>query len=815
MATARTPTQGEWTLPYTPRKEMEAFHQRTTRNAYLICHRRYGKTVACVAELILRALYTTKRNAQFAYVAPFRSQAKAVAWLHLVDMTDGLATEVKVSELSVTLPNGSKIFLTGSDNVNALRGLYLDGCVIDEFAQCRPSLLEAVIMPCLFDRSGWLVIIGTAYGRLNQFYDYREKAVGPDSGWFFRDLKITDTGLFSPEQQEEMRQQQSQAKYEQEFLNSFTAELTGTYYASILTQIEAAGQVSPDHAYDPLMTVQVAFDIGRGDSTVAWFWQERPDGIAVIDLYSNHGEPADHYIDMLKGKPYTYSSVWLPHDARAKTFATKKSALEQFLAAKLPTHITPSLSVEDGIEAARQTLLYSYFNAEACYEGIEALRMYRKKWDELNQCFSSTPLHDRSCFPAYTKVDTPQGPVCIGDLAPLQYVLVGGLTVGIEAVHYRQEQTIVIEFDDATELECTPQHKVFTTKGLVSAGSLRYGDELHTANEAIKWSLSSKGIRKAFTESFKVSDTDTGLHGRCTSAKLAAPIDSCTGKFTPALMEHPHPSISSPRLTGIKRISTPQTGRREKTVPRAHNLRAKTPLLSSKATNITETRKATTTIRGRAWRFIVKCTRPLMARYPPAWIYTILTRTKTIIASIISNAYLAANIRFCTLRPANGSAARPTKSSSGKQGERVLSGTGQKQAENGIANTPSEPGRGGSITEKPVQSATESTTRHTPPDQSIATPTVKRVRSVRVGRWQSVYDLTIPHHHAYVADGVLVSNSDFADSYRYLAIVAQKHRKPAPKPLLSAQNAPNYGEMSQLFAQNESKQKFRHQKMRL
>ena len=349
-----------------------------------------------MAELVIRGLYSTKANAQFAYIAPFRAQAKAVAWQYLVDMTQGIAVEVKVSELSVTLPNQSKIFLTGSDNVNALRGLYLDGCVIDEFAQCRPSLLEAVILPCLFDRSGWLVIIGTAYGRLNQFYEYYERARLPDSGWFFRDLKITDTGLFTPEQIEDMRAEQSQAKFEQEFLNSFTAELTGTYYASIITEIEQKQQISVDVRYDPVLPVQVAFDIGRGDSTVAWFWQERPDGIAVIDLYSNNGEPADHYIQMLKQKPYQYQAVWLPHDARAKTFATKKSALEQFLTAKLPTHITPSLSVEDGIEAARQVLRYAHFNATTCYEGVEALRMYRKKWDELNQCFSKTPLHDRT-----------------------------------------------------------------------------------------------------------------------------------------------------------------------------------------------------------------------------------------------------------------------------------------------------------------------------------------------------------------------------------------------------------------------------------
>ena len=262
MATARTTVQKEWEFDYTPRKEMVAFHQRKERNAFLLCHRRYGKTVACVAELIIRALYTQKKNAQYAYIAPFRSQAKKVAWQYLVDMTDGIAKEVKVSELSVTLPNNAKIMLMGSDNINSIRGIFLDGTILDEYAQCRPGLLESVIYPCLFDRTGWLVIIGTAYGRLNSFFEYYEKASPPDSPWFFRDLKITETDLFTADQQAEMRERMSKERWEQEFMNSFSAELVGTYYADLISEIEKKGQVGDIAHYAPELPVHVAFDIG-------------------------------------------------------------------------------------------------------------------------------------------------------------------------------------------------------------------------------------------------------------------------------------------------------------------------------------------------------------------------------------------------------------------------------------------------------------------------------------------------------------------------------------------------------------------------
>jgi len=395
----RQQDEDAWELPYTPRQQMTAFHQRSERFAFLICHRRFGKTVGCVAELVIRALYTTKKNAQYAYVCPFRTQAKAVAWNYLVEMTQGIATDVKVSELSVTLPNGAKIWLSGSDNVNALRGLYLDGVVLDEFAQCRPDLLEAVIMPCLLDRKGWLVIIGTAYGRLNQFYDYYEKSK-TDPEWFHADIKVYDSGVIDNREIQRIKGAVSQAKFRQEFLNDFSAELVGTYYASIINEIEQLGQLNQETHWQPDLPVHTAFDIGRGDSTVAWFWQETPFGVNVIDYYTNNGEQAQHYIEMLREKPYTYGSINLPHDAKAKTFSTHKSALEQFMEADFGAdcqiNIVPKLSVEDGIEAARQILKYTNFDYDRCYYGVECLRVYRKKYDEVNKCFLKTPLHDYS-----------------------------------------------------------------------------------------------------------------------------------------------------------------------------------------------------------------------------------------------------------------------------------------------------------------------------------------------------------------------------------------------------------------------------------
>lgn len=149
-------------IDYTPRQQFIPFHARSKRFALLVCHRRAGKTVACINDLVAKALNFKKfKNGSFAYVAPYYGQAKSVAWQYLVDATRDLpGTVVKVSELSVTLYNGSKIRLFGADNPESLRGLYFDGLILDEVGDMRESIWT-VVRPALADRTGWIVFIGT------------------------------------------------------------------------------------------------------------------------------------------------------------------------------------------------------------------------------------------------------------------------------------------------------------------------------------------------------------------------------------------------------------------------------------------------------------------------------------------------------------------------------------------------------------------------------------------------------------------------------------------------------------------------------
>jgi phage terminase large subunit len=157
---------GGFVIPYTPRPQFEAYHDRTERFAKIVAHRRFGKTVGCINDMIKAALTNTRQfpPPRFAYIAPTYSQAKDVAWGYLKHFSADSGLKMSESELWVEYPNGARIRLYGADNYDRMRGLYHDGVTIDEPAQMDPRAWPEVIRPTLSDYSGWGTFIGTPEG---------------------------------------------------------------------------------------------------------------------------------------------------------------------------------------------------------------------------------------------------------------------------------------------------------------------------------------------------------------------------------------------------------------------------------------------------------------------------------------------------------------------------------------------------------------------------------------------------------------------------------------------------------------------------
>jgi hypothetical protein len=393
------PTQTDVDLGYDPRAPFVDFHKRTQRWAVLVVHRRGGKTVACVADLIDAALRCTKPRPRFAYIAPQLKQAKTVAWEYVKDM--GLkvpGSTAHESELRLDLPNGGQVRLFGADNPDTLRGIYLDGVVLDEAGDMNPRLFNEILRPALADRKGWGVWIGTPKG-MNDFYDLHRVAKDTPDEFYSMTLRASKSGLIDPDELESARKTMTPEQYAQEFECSFQAAIIGAYYGREMDAAEAAGRIKAG-LLDPTIAVHTAWDLGMSDHTAIWFYQTVANEIRLVDFYANNSFGLEHYAKVLQDRGYVYGRHVLPHDVKVKELGTGRSRLETLEGLGIRCEIAPQLSIEDGINAVRRILPRCWFDEATCGEGIKALRQYRRKWDDTRKVFLEQPYHDWTSHPA-------------------------------------------------------------------------------------------------------------------------------------------------------------------------------------------------------------------------------------------------------------------------------------------------------------------------------------------------------------------------------------------------------------------------------
>lgn len=386
------------TTGYTPRPLQAKIHSSLQRFNVLVLHRRFGKTVLSINEMVDRALRNPGKSPQYAYIAPTYGQAKRVAWEYVKDFTRKIpGSKANEADLRVDIPRPNRddkirIMLLGAENPGSVRGIYLDGVVLDEYAEMDPTIWTQVIRPALSDREGWAIFIGTPKGQ-NHFYSLYSQAQEYED-WFVCMFRASQTKVIPNAELEAAQREMTEEEYDQEFECSFTAALVGAYYGKLLDKAEKDGRIC-NVPYDPNVPVDTFWDLGIGDTTAIWFVQTVGQEFRLIDYLEEGGQGLDFFVRELKKKPYIYRDHTLPHDARARELGTGKSREETLRALGLRSlHVLPRWGLEDGIHAVRMLLPKCWFDKVKCKRGLDALKNYQRKWDSKNKLFLSKPKHD-------------------------------------------------------------------------------------------------------------------------------------------------------------------------------------------------------------------------------------------------------------------------------------------------------------------------------------------------------------------------------------------------------------------------------------
>ena len=210
--------------------------------------------------------------------------------------------------------------------------------------------------------------------------------------------------MFSAEQLESEKreyvadygEEDGEALFEQEYLNSFEAAIIGSYYGRRIAELDKTGRIT-SVPHDPSLPVYTGWDLGIDDATAVWFAQIAGREVRIIDYLEARGRALTDIAREVLARKYTYAEHYLPHDVDTREMTSAKTRKETLQDLGLqPIRPGSKLPVQDGINAARNLLSKCVFDEAKTEKGLAALRQYRAEWDDKHKTPRKTPLHDWS-----------------------------------------------------------------------------------------------------------------------------------------------------------------------------------------------------------------------------------------------------------------------------------------------------------------------------------------------------------------------------------------------------------------------------------
>ena len=467
-------------IPYTPRPVQQEIHDAMDAHRFsvIVAHRRMGKTVMCINQLVKAAAHCMKERPRYAYIAPFYAQAKTVAWDYLKHYTEGIPTVKRnESELWVEIPtmggSRARIRLFGGENPDALRGQYIDGCVMDEVAQMKPNIWGEIVMPCLVDRQGWCAFIGTPAG-FNLLFELYNKGL-KDESWFAKVYPATATDVLSEDDLREARKTMSEAQYRQEFGCDFTASSEQVLIPLDLI-IKATKRTNLPQTYD-WAPIVIGVDVARfGDDQSVIYVRQGNHTIAVkkyrdLDLMTftdyvagaiNKYNAAMTFVDVVGlGAGVVDRLTQLGYRNIMGANAGFSADNPKYKNKRAEMWDTMKTWLEEGGDIPDDPVLISELSSVQ-FKFDPSDRLLLEKKEDMKKRGLSSP----DCFVAGTVIATLSGGVEIQNILEGDKVVTPFGERKVLKVWVSDVDTICTRSFGKRTLAGTPNHKIFTSKGL-------------------------------------------------------------------------------------------------------------------------------------------------------------------------------------------------------------------------------------------------------------------------------------------------------------------------------------------------------------
>lgn len=377
------------------------------KRAVWVAHRRSGKDLNCI-HLVNTA--GVERPGLYWHVFPTYAQGKKIAWdgktkagrPFLDAFPQSMISSKNNTELKLTLKTGMIYQVIGADKPDSLVGPNPFGMVFSEWALMSPMIWE-LMMPILAENDGWAIFNFTPRGKNHGWKMLQTALRNAKAGrenWFAEVLPNSFTKVLEKDTIQEMKDSgMTDEMIEQEIECSFDAPIHGSYYGKIIQRLEFDNRIR-NVPWEPKLPVHTAWDLGVGDSTAIWFFQQYAFEVRIIDYYENSGEGLPHYIKLMREKEYVYGMHYAPHDIEVREFTSGKSRYETARTLGVKFQVGKNLPVDEGIEAVRSLLPACYFDGKNTEIGLEGLKHYHKEWDEDKRVFRDKPEHDWASHPA-------------------------------------------------------------------------------------------------------------------------------------------------------------------------------------------------------------------------------------------------------------------------------------------------------------------------------------------------------------------------------------------------------------------------------